>query len=68
MDVVLALFPWFIIWKMAMTKREKVGVAIAMSMGVMYELPSSMNLYDSFYERTLLTVSAVPVSHHSSRL
>ena len=37
MDVILALFPWFIIWKLSMTKKEKCGVAIAMSMGVVYD-------------------------------
>ncbi|KAK3314836.1 hypothetical protein B0H66DRAFT_535724 [Apodospora peruviana] len=34
MDIILAMFPWFIIWELTMTKREKAGVAIAMSMGV----------------------------------
>jgi hypothetical protein len=34
MDVILALFPWFIIWELRLGKREKFGVAIAMSMGV----------------------------------
>ncbi|KAB5517438.1 hypothetical protein GE09DRAFT_1230796 [Coniochaeta sp. 2T2.1] len=34
MDFVLAMLPWKIIWKMRMSRREKFGVAIAMSMGV----------------------------------
>lgn len=34
-DVVLALCPWVLLWKLRMTKREKFGVAIAMSMGIM---------------------------------
>lgn len=34
MDVVLALCPWVLLWSMSMTKREKAGVAICMSMGV----------------------------------
>lgn len=36
MDVVLALCPWVMLWKLSMTKREKFGVAICMSMGVVY--------------------------------
>jgi len=34
MDIVLALCPWVMLWKMTMTTREKFGVAIAMSMGI----------------------------------
>jgi len=37
MDVVLALCPWVLLWNLTMTKREKAGVAICMSMGVVYE-------------------------------
>lgn len=36
MDILLALCPWIILWKLTMTWREKLGVAIAMSMGVVY--------------------------------
>lgn len=35
MDVVLALFPWKIIWAMRMNRKEKTGVLFAMSMGVL---------------------------------
>jgi hypothetical protein len=35
MDFVLALLPWMILWKLEMKKREKVGIALAMSMGVL---------------------------------
>ena len=35
MDVVLALLPWKLIWKLQMRKEEKFGVAIAMSMGIL---------------------------------
>lgn len=38
-DVILALIPWPLIWKITMDRREKVGVAIAMSMGIMYDQP-----------------------------
>ncbi|KAK4641831.1 hypothetical protein QC761_504290 [Podospora bellae-mahoneyi] len=34
MDIVLALLPWRIIWKLTMNKKEKFGVLVAMSMGV----------------------------------
>ncbi len=35
MDIVLALFPWKIIWGMMMSRNEKLGVLFAMSMGVL---------------------------------
>lgn len=35
MDFILALLPWMIIWKLDMRKREKAGIALAMSMGVL---------------------------------
>jgi hypothetical protein len=35
MDFILALFPWAVLWKLQMKKREKFGIAIAMSMGVL---------------------------------
>jgi len=35
MDVVLALLPWSVIWGLQMRKKEKIGVALAMSMGVL---------------------------------
>jgi hypothetical protein len=35
MDFILALFPWVVLWKLQMKKREKFGIAIAMSMGVL---------------------------------
>ncbi|OIW25567.1 hypothetical protein CONLIGDRAFT_581876 [Coniochaeta ligniaria NRRL 30616] len=34
MDIVLALLPWSVVWNLQMKKKEKVGVAVAMSMGV----------------------------------
>ncbi|KAL0931423.1 uncharacterized protein CTRU02_214158 [Colletotrichum truncatum] len=33
MDIVLAIIPWKIIWGLTMTKKEKFGVSLAMSMG-----------------------------------
>ncbi|KAG5984369.1 hypothetical protein E4U55_005044 [Claviceps digitariae] len=33
-DFILALLPWAILWKLQMKKREKFGVAVAMSFGV----------------------------------
>jgi hypothetical protein len=35
MDMVLAMMPWKIIWSMAMNRKEKIGVMVAMSMGVL---------------------------------
>ena len=35
MDITLALMPWLIIWSASMTLKEKLGVIIAMSMGVL---------------------------------
>lgn len=35
MDFVLALFPVYLIWHLKMGKREKLGVLIAMSLGVL---------------------------------
>ncbi|KAK3934519.1 hypothetical protein QBC46DRAFT_427091 [Diplogelasinospora grovesii] len=34
MDVALAFLPWKYIWSMQMSKREKIGVVVAMSMGI----------------------------------
>ncbi|KAJ5963467.1 uncharacterized protein N7479_003343 [Penicillium vulpinum] len=33
-DFVLALLPWRIVWSLQMRKKEKVGVAVAMSLGI----------------------------------
>ncbi|KAM7200881.1 hypothetical protein V8F20_005123 [Naviculisporaceae sp. PSN 640] len=33
-EFVLALLPWKVIWKLKMKKKEKIGVALAMSMGI----------------------------------
>ena len=35
MDVVLAFLPWKFIWSLQMSKKEKVGVVTAMSMGLL---------------------------------
>lgn len=40
MDIVLAILPWWIIWPLTMSTKEKVGVLLAMSMGVLYVLDS----------------------------
>ncbi|KAK3367823.1 hypothetical protein B0H63DRAFT_529530 [Podospora didyma] len=34
MDVVLAFLPWKFIWSLQMSKKERVGVVVAMSMGI----------------------------------
>ncbi|KAK0712393.1 hypothetical protein B0T26DRAFT_648687 [Lasiosphaeria miniovina] len=33
-DIILALLPWRLVWSLQMQKKEKIGVGIAMSMGV----------------------------------
>ena len=35
MDLVLAFLPWKLLWSLQMKKAEKIGVCIAMSMGVL---------------------------------
>ncbi|KAK3328721.1 hypothetical protein B0H66DRAFT_578817 [Apodospora peruviana] len=34
MDITLALLPWKIIWQLQMRQKERIGVAVAMSMGI----------------------------------
>jgi len=34
-DFVLAFLPWPLVWSLQMQRREKIGVAVAMSMGVL---------------------------------
>jgi hypothetical protein len=35
MDITLALMPWTVVWGLQMKNKEKFGVAIAMSMGIL---------------------------------
>lgn len=35
MDFILALLPWAVLRNLEMTKREKAGIGLAMSMGIM---------------------------------
>jgi hypothetical protein len=42
MDFVLALFPWLTIYNLQMRRVEKLGVGIAMSMGILYVLSPSL--------------------------
>jgi len=35
MDIMLALLPWKILWFLTMNKKEKIGMIMAMSMGVL---------------------------------
>jgi len=35
MDLSLALLPWTLVWKLQMKPAEKIGVAVAMSMGLL---------------------------------
>jgi len=36
MDFVLAIFPWILIWHLRMRMVEKIGVGVAMSLGILY--------------------------------
>lgn len=36
MDITLAFLPWKLVWALQMRKKEKFGVAVAMSCGVLY--------------------------------
>jgi hypothetical protein len=47
LDFVLATFPFVIIYKLQMSKKEKLGVIFAMSLGVLYlfPLPPSLTPY-----------------------
>jgi len=35
MDVILSFLPWKLLWGLQMARKEKIGVIIAMSMGLM---------------------------------
>jgi hypothetical protein len=35
MDLMLAMLPWAVVWKLQMGRKEKIGVGIAMGMGVL---------------------------------
>jgi hypothetical protein len=44
MDIFLSLLPWKITWSLQMRRKEKLGVAFAMSLGVLYVFPPSTRL------------------------
>lgn len=35
MDVLLSLFPWFIVRKLQLRRQERIGVAVAMGLGAL---------------------------------
>jgi hypothetical protein len=35
MDIILALLPWKLVWPLNMRRKEKIGVIVAMSMGIL---------------------------------
>lgn len=45
MDFALALFPWAITMKLRMRKYEKVGLALTMSLGMLYVHPNQGEIY-----------------------
>lgn len=58
-DFVLSLFPWLVTWKLRIERYEKVGLCVAMSLGTIiaiftsvrtwYMLDPNLNTYDSWY-------------------
>jgi hypothetical protein len=36
MDISLALLPWKVLWKLQMRFAEKIGVGVAMSLGILW--------------------------------
>lgn len=43
-DFALAMIPWTILWKLQMLRSEKIGVGLAMSLGVLYVIPNADSL------------------------
>jgi hypothetical protein len=46
-DFVLALLPWTIVWNLQMKRKEKLGVAFAMSLGILYVDPSTKQMFSA---------------------
>ena len=42
MDFVLALLPWKLIYGLRMRTTDKIGISVAMSMGILYVEPSPL--------------------------
>ena len=49
MDITLALLPWTVIWGLQMKLQEKVGVAIAMSCGILYVSACPLEIYRDLF-------------------
>lgn len=62
MDIVLAFVPWKLIWTLTMNKKEKFGVLVAMSMGILYGPPLSC-IHVSKSESPLLATAHLLTSH-----
>ena len=55
MDLALSILPWKLLWSLQMQKKEKIGVIIAMSMGLVYvRSPPAL-------------ISCLPTSHRQGR-
>jgi hypothetical protein len=59
LDIVLALLPWKMIWKVTINKREKIGALVAMSMGVLYDAPQTYPLMANIVVLTLRSSSGI---------
>lgn len=62
-DFALALLPWTLIWGLQMRTREKIGVGIAMSMGILYVIPPLFNS-----SSPTNTIQSRRLRHHKRRL
>ncbi len=63
MDFVLSFLPWKIIWSLRMTPRDKIGMGIAMSFGILYVSAgqlSAISLSRDSQERFLANSSLYP--------
>ena len=58
MDFILAGLPWTFLWSLWMRKKEKIGIAVAMSMGLMSVYMSSSGSYLPFFITLLTQVSS----------
>jgi hypothetical protein len=64
LDIVLALLPWKMIWKVTIDKREKLGALVAMSMGVLYDAPQTPLMISITVPFVTLTLGVQQLWHH----
>lgn len=69
MDIVLALLPWRIIWKLTINKKEKLGVMVAMSMGILFVFysPAHVTSRLCFTHANNSPIATAPARYRSPR-